>query len=64
MSIDYGVQSMSFEVSYPPQLLRGHFYDKNDMDCRGYNFALFKSNPIPDVYDMLIINSINANPIL
>jgi hypothetical protein len=27
LSIDYGTQTMSFQVSYPPQSLRGYFYD-------------------------------------
>jgi len=27
LSIDYGTQASSFDVSYPPQSLRGYFYD-------------------------------------
>jgi len=64
LSIDYGKQTMSFQVSYPPQSVRGYFYDEDEQDCRGYDFALFKTNPLPDVFDMLIVNSINDNPIL
>ena len=67
LSIDYGTQTKSFQVSYPPQSLRGYFYDQTTKDCQGYILAVFKSNPLPDVFDMLIVNSVNSpklDPIL
>ena len=64
LSIDYGSQSASYEINYPPQSLRGYFYDVVDQDCRGYNFAKFKLSNIPDTYDMIVINSINTSPII
>jgi hypothetical protein len=62
LNIDYNGQTVSYDVTNPPQQLRGHFFDVVDQDCRGYNFAKFKPNLIPDSYDMIVINSIDTFP--
>jgi len=61
LSIDYGSTTISFDVNYPPQSLRGYFFDSVEQDCQAYDQALFKPNPVLGIYDMLVLNSYNLD---
>ena len=52
LTIDYGAtynstvtpQTVTYNLTKPPQQLRGHFYDATAKDCSGYFNALFRLN--------------------
>jgi hypothetical protein len=71
LSIDYGItnnvtitpQTVTYNLSSPPQQIRGHFYDATLQDCSGYLNALFRFNNASNSREMIVINALNLHPI-
>lgn len=68
ISIDYKGQDSSNVLTYnltmPPQQLRGYFYDNNTKDCSAYSNALFRINPSNNNQEIVLVNTPDTTPIL
>ena len=66
LSIDYArgtmAHTLSYDITLPPQQIRGHFFDATSLDCNGYFNALFRFNNATAQKELILIGSDSNYP--
>lgn len=64
ITIDYTSKRVTYNMTAPPQEIRGIFYDSVLNDCNGYSDAIFRFNVNTNKKELIVVNGLSDTPVL